>query len=104
MRASHRPACPLTPRYLDLPREKAALLRRTYAIISSCSELTISQQILVSYLDLPQDKAALSRRTYGIMHFCNESTTSQQMPVVAWTCHEEGCAPAPYMCDDVILQ
>ena len=36
MRASHRPACPETPLYLDLPRENAALFLLTYAIISSC--------------------------------------------------------------------
>jgi len=35
MRASHRPLWPDTPRYRDLPRVKALLLRRTYATMFS---------------------------------------------------------------------
>ncbi len=37
MRASQRPLWPETPRYRDLPRVNALLLRRTYATISSCN-------------------------------------------------------------------
>jgi hypothetical protein len=36
MRASQRPLWPDTPRYRDLPRVKALLLRRTYATMLSC--------------------------------------------------------------------